>query len=434
MRALSVSASSWLCSAMTPAPQQLARSRVDQLDPELLGDQRHRAVQLRREAARDAAGPVGDFDLLAHCEASSLVGRGGLLDGVLGLELGQLALVALDVQVEFLVVLLGVLVDRLDLVLGVAGQLVVDAGDQLRQRAHLAGFDPADRGRQRAEHFLDRPFARFQLAFDAGREGLLQQQGLVQGALLLDDLDEGHLVVVAAVGVFDPLFAGLAAQAHDLVHRRHVLGAGVDAAEAVGAVVDPVRVVGQVVQALVGLGVARVADEAVGLGQRRRADEVGVGFHREAGGDAGAALDAGHRLGDVDHRFRLDDVLALGRLAVREEPGGDAADLGPVGRLHVGDQVLDHRHVAHRLDHDRGVVDAAPPTALAILSASSCASPIWVLQPSPDWPLIFIPQEPQIAARQEQRTASEPSSRSFACSRPSRTESEGSRSTLNSSQ
>ncbi len=74
------------------------------------------------------------------------------------------------------------------------------------------------------------------------------------------------------------------------------------------------------------------------------------------------------------------------------------------------------------------------PAALACLSASSWASPIWVLQPSPDWPLIFIPQEPQIAARQEQRTASEPSSLSFACSRPSRTESEGSRSTLNSSQ
>src|ERR1044071_716892 len=75
-----------------------------------------------------------------------------------------------------------------------------------------------------------------------------------------------------------------------------------------------------------------------------------------------------------------------------------------------------------------------PPTAPAFLSASSWASPIWGLQPRPDWPLIFIPQEPQIAARQEQRTASEPSSRSLAWRRASRTESEGSRSTLNSSQ
>src|ERR1700761_581715 len=75
-----------------------------------------------------------------------------------------------------------------------------------------------------------------------------------------------------------------------------------------------------------------------------------------------------------------------------------------------------------------------PPTAEAFLSASSCASPIWVWQPSPDLPLIFIPQEPQIAARQEQRTASEPSCLSLVCSSPSRTESEGSSSTPNSSQ
>src|SRR5512146_3548407 len=53
---------------------------------------------------------------------------------------------------------------------------------------------------------------------------------------------------------------------------------------------------------------------------------------------------------------------------------------------------------------------ALPPPMLAFLFASSCASPIWVLQPRPDWPLIFIPQEPQIAALQEQRTESEPSS------------------------
>ncbi len=35
VRALSVSASSWLCSAMTPAPQQLARSRVTSSIPSL---------------------------------------------------------------------------------------------------------------------------------------------------------------------------------------------------------------------------------------------------------------------------------------------------------------------------------------------------------------------------------------------------------------
>ena len=66
--------------------------------------------------------------------------------------------------------------------------------------------------------------------------------------------------------------------------------------------------------------------------------------------------------------------------------------------------------------------------------ANSCASPIWVRQASVDWPLIFTPQEPQIAARHEQRTESEPSSRSLAWSSPSRTESVGSSSTSNSSQ
>ena len=63
-----------------------------------------------------------------------------------------------------------------------------------------------------------------------------------------------------------------------------------------------------------------------------------------------------------------------------------------------------------------------------------CASPICVLQASVDSPLIFTPHDPQIAARQEQRTESEPSSRSRACSSPSRTESVGSSSTRNSSQ
>ena len=74
----------------------------------------------------------------------------------------------------------------------------------------------------------------------------------------------------------------------------------------------------------------------------------------------------------------------------------------------------------------------SPPPLLRL--ANSLASPIMVLQARPDWPLIFIPQEPQIAARQEQRTASEPSSRSFACRSPSRTESVGSRSTSKVSQ
>ena len=106
------------------------------------------------------------------------------------------------------------------------------------------------------------------------------------------------------------------AQAHDLAHRVDVLRAGVDALEAVRAVVDALRVFGEVDQALALLVVARVADEAVGLGERGRADEAGVDLHRQAVRDAGAALDAGHRLGDVGHALARHEVLALGdRLA-----------------------------------------------------------------------------------------------------------------------
>ena len=106
------------------------------------------------------------------------------------------------------------------------------------------------------------------------------------------------------------------------------------------------------------LGVARVADEAVGLGERRRAGEVGVDLHREAVRDAGAALDAGHRLRHVDHRLAIDQVLALGHRLAAQQPRRDRLDLLPVDGVHVDDQVLDHRHVAHRLDADQPVVGA----------------------------------------------------------------------------
>ena len=48
-----------------------------------------------------------------------------------------------------------------------------------------------------------------------------------------------------------------------------------------------------------------------------------------------------------------------------------------------------------------------------------------VLQASADWPLMRTPQEPQIAARQEQRMAIEPSSPSLAWRMPSSTERSG---------
>ena len=100
---------------------------------------------------------------------------------------------------------------------------------------------------------------------------------------------------------------------------------------------------------------ALIADEALRLGERRRPQEVGIGLHRVALGDAAAAHDAERLLADVRllHR-RRDEVLLVGMLLGLQERL-DRAHLGPE-RLHVDDQVLDHRQVAHR--RDRGHVAA----------------------------------------------------------------------------
>ena len=186
--------------------------------------------------------------------------------------------------------------------------------------------------------------------------GARQQLGLVEQPVLPDQRDERRLVALAVVGVLDlEVVAGQAAQAHDLAHRGDALRACVDALEAVRAVIDAVRVLGEVLQALEMLVVARIAHEAIGLGERCGPDELRVDLHRQAVRDAGAALDAGHRLRHVDHRLARHDVLALGDRLLRDEPRGDAPDLLPVDRLHVHDEVLDDGHVAHRLDLDHAV-------------------------------------------------------------------------------
>ena len=221
-----------------------------------------------------------------------------------------------------------------------------------RLRRDLAAREPAQAGGQRLQQ--RDPALRAQRA-----EAVLQELALVERALLADDLGEGLLVARAVVLVVDAVVVHrLAPQAHDLVHRRDALRAHLDAAEAVRAVVDAVRVLGEVAQPLLGLAVTRVADEPVGLGERGRPDEERVHLERQAVRVARAAVDARHRLRDVDHRLRRHDVLALGRVALRQQPRHDALDLLPVHRVHVHDQVLEHGHVAHRLDHDRAVVGA----------------------------------------------------------------------------
>jgi hypothetical protein len=124
---------------------------------------------------------------------------------------------------------------------------------------------------------------RLQLPLQQGpvAEGARQELGLVQRPVLLDQPDERLLVAVAVVRVLDAVVVRRApAQAHDLVHRRHVLGTDLDAREAVGAVVDAVRVLGEVRKPCLLLAVPRIADEAVRLGERGRPDEVRVDLKR----------------------------------------------------------------------------------------------------------------------------------------------------------
>ena len=260
-------------------------------------------------------------------------------------------------------VVLGVVVDALH---------VLDARELLVEerllRRDLAAREAAQAGRQRPDQLRCRP---------AGGTA----PKLSWSSLRSSRMPFLRMMFVNASSWRRPLFWSLisksrvarAAQAHDLVHRRDALRAHLDAAEAVRAVVDAVRVLRQVAQPLLGLGVARVADEAVGLRQRGRPDEERVHLQRQAVGHAGAAVDAGHRLRDVDHRLRRHDVLALGRVALRQQPGHDPLDLLPVDRVHVHDQVLQHRHVAHRLDDDRAVV--APSLRVAAASCCRPASP-----------------------------------------------------------
>ena len=64
-------------------------------------------------------------------------------------------------------------------------------------------------------------------------------------------------------------------------------------------------------------------------------------------------------------------------------------------------------------------------TVIAPSRARSAASPMRVLQASAERPLILTPQEPQIAARHEQRIPIEASSRSLTCRIASSTERSG---------
>ena len=338
---------------------------LDQLDVQQRRDLRHRAVQLGGEAAADAAGPVGDL----HAALPSVSGAVGLSPppsvAVAPTGTGVLLdlVVAGDVEVQLVALGAGLdlVVDPLHALQVLGGDLVAEDRDL---RVDFSAQQALDRDGQRGEQLFaggGMELAEPRVAAIGARHHL----GLVQQAVVLDQADHRGLVALAVVFIDDLLIVDRdPPQAHDLAHRVDALGAGLDALEAVRAVEDPLRIFGEVLQADVLLVVARVADEAVGLCERRRADEAGVDLHRQAVRDAGAALDAGHRLGDVDHRLFLDQVLALGHRLLGDQPRRDALHLLPVHGVHVDDQVLDHRHVAHRLDLDHAV--GAGPSARVV--------------------------------------------------------------------
>ena len=146
---------------------------LDELDVEQRGHLRHRAVQLRGEAAAHAAGPVGDLHWFGLLSSGSWLPAASAWTGA---RLGVgLVLLADHVQVQ-LVALLAVvdrLVDALDAVVG-----LVRVQQRLRRR-HLAALERLqDRG-QRAEQLGHR--ARVELA----AVGVGQQVRLVQQAVLL---------------------------------------------------------------------------------------------------------------------------------------------------------------------------------------------------------------------------------------------------------
>ena len=217
-------------------------------------------------------------------------------------------------------------------------------------------------------------------------------------------LDERLLVAVAVVVVLDLVVVGrAAAQAHDLVHRRDALRADLDAAEAVRAVVDAVRVLGEVAQPLLGLAVARVADEAVGLGERGRPDEL-AGRPPATGSPT---TQAPQWMQAIDWVTSIID--SAGTMYSRS--GGS-----PSGSSHGTTRWTFFQWTAS-MSTIRSLITGMLPigstTIGAVAGASPAASPSVVLQASAGLPLMRTPQEPQIAAWQEQRMPIEPSSSSL---------------------
>ena len=172
---------------------------------------------------------------------------------------------------------------------------------------------------------------------------------LAQPARRLGRADEPLRVLRAHVAV-DPVLDRLRAELRDRVARVDALRAALVAEEAARALPDPV-LAAVLLEPLDGGAVARVADEPHPLRERLRAEELRVGLHRVALGDAAAAVDAERLLVDDVHPLLRDAVLAsvVRPVEARLEIRLHRLELVPE-RLHVDDEVLEDRQVAHRGD------------------------------------------------------------------------------------
>src|SRR3954447_15983471 len=209
VRALSVSASSWLCSAITPAPQHDARSSSTRsmprigatfaiepcssgVKPRLTHPGQYATFMRGSPRGRTGgAGSSGWAPLLGQVTAPGAAvrrrRRGAAGDALAAVP--RLVLLADDVQVQFdaLVAALDHVEDPLDVL-----RRLVRMPERLAGR-DLAALQRLQDRRERAEQLRHR--ARVELP----AIGVRQQVGLVQQAVSLDVVDEGVLVAVAVV-------------------------------------------------------------------------------------------------------------------------------------------------------------------------------------------------------------------------------------------
>ena len=179
----------------------------------------------------------------------------------------------------------------------------------------------------------------------------------IQPAFVLDDLRKSGNVPRAFTRR-ETALDGRTPEPHDGFHGFHVLGTDLDAEITADAIPHAVGLVEhEQALALAGVRFPWIFQKPVGLGQRRRPQEALRDFVRRAGGDAGAAHDAGIdvvKIVRARHERRLCAFVVRHAIRRARQPRLHRPNLVPEG-CHVDDQVLDHGKIAEGLDGDIAV-------------------------------------------------------------------------------